>query len=58
MRAIEGRTSFRVLSAYGKIVCVARRGLTGEALRKTIQARGATGKTVRKVLPRIRWTVR
>lgn len=58
MRAVDGRTAFRLLSRYGRIVCVRRRGQTGEALRKTVRARGATGQTVTKVLPRIRWTVR
>lgn len=58
MRAISGRTVFRLTSDYGRIVCVARRGQTGEALRKTLKARSATGERVTKVLPRIRFVVR
>lgn len=58
MRAISGRTVFRLTSAYGRIVCVAKRGQTGEALRKTLKARSATGETVTRVLPRIRFVVR
>ncbi|WP_026911261.1 hypothetical protein [Patulibacter minatonensis] len=58
MRAVSGRTVFRLTSRYGRIVCVARRGQTGEALRKTLKARSASGQTLTKVLPRIRWIVR